>query len=363
MVIKGYKMEQGSICFLAGLSDIFRYLGVEIAEEQILAECSSLAFCYGYVDKCHKDQWCKKWKNSDIYFYGTDFWHEFSTYEAWAKKIGMSILQVFNNNEDIAMENMEYQLNKKIPVLTEVDTYYLPYHVNYKKKHDAHTVVVYGIDYSKRKAFVADNYITTLIKSNFKGEIPYDAFINAVNLKDTLTDYSYIHWNVKRDKSIYMSLAVGVNQLKESIIKAEYEMLKKCSIDGKRYFGIEGIRQMQKDILCYCDRKYDEEIGRQLNNIHACITGYGGPIPTRMLYLSFLQNQKYKVMIKNIDNVMEDIIESVKQWRIVANVITKSLFCQNTVVLKKVVERISLLIKSEEKIIIDLTKHSIDGNW
>jgi len=77
--------------------------------------------------------------------------------ENFAKILGLDYDETYFSDSDEAFEDLKYHLKNDNPVTIAVESYYLPYHPSYKRRHfPGHRIVVIGFDDKKEEVYVAE---------------------------------------------------------------------------------------------------------------------------------------------------------------------------------------------------------------
>lgn len=77
--------------------------------------------------------------------------------------------------KDVFMENIEYIVQRNEPIIVGLDSYYLPYTINYNKVHAGHTALLCGFDLHKEEVYLIDWYAPWL----YKGSVALNDFLEA----------------------------------------------------------------------------------------------------------------------------------------------------------------------------------------
>jgi len=77
--------------------------------------------------------------------------------EIFAKNLGLDYEEKIFENSDEALEDLKFFIKNDNPVIICVESYYLPYHPSYKRRHfPGHRIVVIGFDDKKEEVYVAE---------------------------------------------------------------------------------------------------------------------------------------------------------------------------------------------------------------
>lgn len=253
--------------------------------------------------------------------------------------------QSFKNSLDTTLE-------KSVPVIVPIDTFYLPYSPKYQIEHNFHWAEVF---YKEDKTYkIIDHFY------HFIGDINEDDFKNAVEgCKEilTLSPYQYYSLNTQDYKSLAsenyeQAIHINLNSFfsKEEVGKTvPYTIFDDSFIVSQGLDVFTDLRSALESISKDPDEKVRE---KHLTGIYDDLYEVGN---SRYLFSEFLE--KYDTNGKT-SRLQKVLIESAQEYRICANlalrnVVRKEYYSQ------KILDRLSKLQEKEEeyvKALLELSK-------
>jgi len=154
LVTEDFKHNPGANCQLSSLRKVLAYYDIHLSEPMILGLCSGLGFFYFYMKRMPFPMVLGlAVKKTEVF-------------ERVLNRLGGNVKITETASVNSAHNNLIALLEKGQPAITFVDFAYLPFFFaegtpipNEQSGHfGAHTLVTYGIDEEKNKAYVSDRY-------------------------------------------------------------------------------------------------------------------------------------------------------------------------------------------------------------
>lgn len=148
-------------------------------------------------------------------------------------------------SEEVFIDNVNFIINNKMPIIVGVDTYYLNYASNYKKNHAIHTLIMCGYDSLTNDVYVIDWYAPWF----FKGCVKKEDFLKARDSKNECDGTIYSGAPIKNNWA-YVEKSIP-------LIKIEDLLHRVLMLSSKQYFsdacdnevvGIKALMCFKEDI-------------------------------------------------------------------------------------------------------------------
>ncbi len=210
------------------------------------------------------------------------------------------------NKEEIFYENIKYMFTHNEPIIVGVDTYYLPYAINYMKNHAVHTLILAGYDLDRNEVNLIDWYEPWL----FKGTIDIDIFLQARNSENPY------------DGTVFSGVPIQNN----------WAYIEKFDQKETRKLFKEVIQYTMKQYYVDYDNVGPQALCKMYNYFKSCKSesGYIGiykdiytGIKRHKLFLLYLSIYLTIEDIKLLANAIELLKEVVKKWDIMLMLLMK----------------------------------------
>ncbi len=242
-----------------------------------------------------------------------------------------TISENFFKNTKIKWSGKKYESNKKsweiikeklkegIPLILRVDVRYLPYRYGGKyggklSSYGKHYIILFGIDYEKRVALIADNNSTNLI------EISLNDLDKARNSStQAFPPYGEFFWIEKEDKLSFSYRDLLLESLKD-VVKNYEKPVKKNLSDLKVVYGISAIKGLSKEIV---------EIERLVNfdiflpGVFYSFYHYIEQLETkgsanREIFKDYLIHMNAKLKDKDIEKMIKQLSLCIDNWKVLS---------------------------------------------
>lgn len=344
MYLSTYNVRQAEVCFLGCLADIIKYQGIDVSEEMLLGLGSGLQF------RLQKRSIEGLSLSARYSLDCVDLKLDRESYTNLFSKLGVVMEDIQSKSAQDCISRVINELEHNIPVMLEVDTYYLEYHPEHMIKHNAHTIVVYGFNPITQEVEVADNLITGIEKRKFNGTVSVRSLGKALNLCETDAKYKYFGRRITVEEN---GRCVSSDQVIESIKNSSLLMLNTTGTQEVS-LGVSGICELA-DILEVQSRKdFCDDVKGLLENFHVMLIGFGGPVSTRKLYASFLEGTNQLQNDAEDSLISESYLELSNKWRIAATVLLKAAMTEKTTYIERAAKRIREIAKEEARLAREL---------
>ncbi|EGQ3776042.1 hypothetical protein GH131_10425 [Staphylococcus pseudintermedius] len=159
----------------------------------------------------------------------------------------------FDNFNQMYAYLTDHLLNGTIGI--ELDAFYLPYCIHYKKSHYSHSLEIIKID--KEKVYICDHFF------NYQGSISLKALEESVE---------YRAENLRRNEYSLFTICIGESIEKKDCLELTYLALKgELNYENKTYNSVSGIKAINafnQEILAVINSKDDDFIKEYIDNIY-----------------------------------------------------------------------------------------------
>lgn len=254
----------------------------------------------------------------------------------------VKIVHRYYKNGNMALDKIKLDLSKNIPQSVNVDQYYIPGFIYYKKEHNLHNVLLIGID--NNSVFMSDLGIVR--------EINIIDFINSLSMTGfSLFEYNIPMQKIKYDEDMIKSLIernvqLGLLEEKLDYIKYEYIFSPINEKDFELYSGVYGIRKFADDIINIFTKIEKEKSKEILSKLG---TRTYNIVVQRYWHIAFLESSKK--ILKN-ESLLSELIKQLKcivhDWKVIRNMFHKASVKNQEELLLRIQKRIYRLADTEE---------------
>lgn len=307
---------QGNNCFISNLVSISNYMGLGVSEESIY---TSIGHRYSFGNWINPEN---RQSYPTLLCFDADIGKDLIVSEFYG--MGLFLEQnVFDSNEDV-LRYIMHRLKFNIPVIVNVNSYYLNYWPENIRDYYAHYIILYGVDENQKFVHIIDNYIPSTPVQCYKGRLSFDLFMKAL-------DFSNIRINHK--KKIVWSLSCN-RKMREMKADKDDEIIKKFINNTYNNMKLN-VKESSTNIGCYYYKcfsgiqalasfkiflnqmiKQENYNGDILMELYKNITSFGGPVGTLGLVKKFFD--KYMGESSNCNEmtrVRDNIINIIDCWK------------------------------------------------
>lgn len=335
------EINKGDICFIAAIADIMKFLGKPVTEAILLGLGPGLKYRFGYIENSNGEENYKT-----PYLECIDLVVDMDELLDICNRFGVKLEHCKSGSVEESLSLIEDELMERRPKLVAVDSFYLKHNPNYKRMHVGHVMIVYDIDEEENKAWIGDNYIPTLSKDIYKGEISLDELKEALDLKNTLSDKRFTSWGLKNTGE---ANEIKSSQVSEAIVRSSKNILYGEKKE-KEWTGIQALKAMVKELKTIDLIEENGELEKWFEKTDYLIKRLNGPILTRKVYSDFLRWSYENQEIKLDESIIEKCESLRKKWQIVSTVLLKASIIKRKKDVLKSVERLEKIIDMEKEL-------------
>ena len=244
----------------------------------------------------------------------------------------------YENAEKIFKKNIKFIYENEKAIIVGVDTYFLPYTTNYKKRHAKHTLILCGFDLTRNVVYIIDWYTSWF----YKGEIDIKDFLQARNSKNE-KDGTFYSGNPIENNWAYISKIT--NYSFDKLFRETIELSRKYYFnEGDR--GIIAALQFLKKYISMVD---NEEVYEPLFYYMYTLTN------RRKMFMQYIE---YYFILNKLHKNLEFIKQlknSITDWDIIVILLLKQSKRYSIKTRNKLSENIDKVI-TEELMIIQNSK-------
>lgn len=324
MILEKYRVHQATICFLGSIVDVLNYYGIVITEEELLfLGCGVTFYCKPEISE-------KKLLSVS----SVSLEKNFLQLDALLRTKGYGLRKECFNDFSEFYSFMHSCIDKLIPVIVKVDTFFLPYHIEYHKNHYGHVIVTYGVE--DDDVYVSDSYITTLVGSCSQEKLSRSEFEKSIVSNASFNNSMISCIVIDKQIDIVDDTELVINTL----IASKKNMF--CKTHNSEYTGIEAMSVLAEKLESFGGEQMTSDLKCLLLNLYKQLTGFGGPAATRMLVGKFFEKN-----MKNID-ISEAYYGIRNAWEKCSKTIYRSIVYEDTQYCKKAGRMVRDIIQKEK---------------
>lgn len=342
VICNNFNQQNSEICFLGGISDILNYSGYKISEAFLLGMSTGLRFDF-YPSGDPESPAIKEEedKSPDFKCIGIRFDAEYTN--NIYNTIGVKV-ETHNGKSDYEIiKDIKTELSMNRPLMITINMAFMPYLPERLRTTSTHVIICFGIDEEVNKAYISDNFITTIPRSTYLGEMELDKLLQAMRIngifKNCYSEYITV-------KPVNKYINSSTEEIKKAIRRSSTQMLE-ISKDILCQQGIDGIKEFAKMFNTEGNFDFSDDFQIWLKKVHNMLI-VGGPIPTRKEYAKFLE---WALLEKKVDinNKSVDLCKEIAgEWQLIANIVAKAFLIKNENIINRIYLKLNEIYKKEK---------------
>lgn len=224
------------------------------------------------------------------------------------------------------------------PVIVGVDTYYLPYDINFNKIHSAHMIIICGYDELSQEVMIID----VGERAQYKGQISLTDYLLARNSINPKGEGFYSGFPISNTYIDVSSINSGSINYKELILSTFDNILEYIiNLEDKN----PKCNNLMQLLLSASKLSFDDNIMNDdiLDKLYADIYYIAR---NRRLFVLYLKHMK-EIYLFDVNIVMRKVIEIVEKWKIAYNLLIKVKLSHNEKTYRRFVECFSNALNLE----------------
>lgn len=290
------------------------------------------------------------WKFSKVEENEDKFKYQFSTgdpYSSFHKPFDQSVRHLSKNelSVDQIWESNKKSLDQNIPVIAQVDVFYLKYTPYFKKKHSFHSLILAGYNELMKEVYVIDWYKPWYYKGSLSFEELHIAR-DSENERDGLfsgNPINYLYSEIDRNK-----WSTDIVDTRELICKSIQDNLDKYYLgkievnDYKGYYAIYEIAKLiEKNLVLDLEHrtKFLEDLHQKLYFI----------VTRKRLFQGYVEKINKDFPFIYVEPVKKQLLDSIQLWKILLSLIIKCSMSNDESLYENIISKMHDIIMKEKQ--------------
>lgn len=348
-------ITKAEICFLGSLRDCMRELGRNVTEADLLGIYSGLNFRFGFNNN---SEWLENGEEKYIWVDCINPIYDFDGFVNICKLYGIQLEEKKNLDMDILMDYLKFGLVSGKKFIINVDCAYLDYYPASLRNHVSHTVVLADINQKGGTAYIYDNYIPTVNRNVYEGNISLVNLMKALDLKQTMEPSDNCIWCIE---TIGEQDSALLNKIKKESLCSSAKSFLEPEEDKPYYKGIKGMYALKSKLLEVRNSNNMKERLTLMEGIYSQILTLGGPVASRKLYAIYIKDILEKLNSDYGSELKSKYEEISEQWKKISIVLLKAIRSGDLKVLDRGIAYLDKVISKEKECAEVLTKLDFDN--
>ena len=291
----------GKNCFLSNLTSMAKYYDRKLFEENIYANIGHNYHFGEWVDRHEKKYPTLMCFDPDVSY--TELINEL-------RKRTISLKRNIFKDVGKAICYIENRIEHNVPIMINVDAFYLNYWPKNIRSHHAHYLIIYGIE-RESKVWVIDNCIPGNNIKNYKGELDYKLFVSSMNFENVKINHeSIILWEIEPEYALDETCKKVDDIVRYDMHSCQGNQKHRAIVGSilYNYFsGTKSLDVLQGMLLDFANlKRKDNDV---LLEIYRNIVSFGGPIIMIELLKKYANNfldtwPLYRDTIRNYNQLL-----------------------------------------------------------
>lgn len=315
-------------CFKSCYFNVLNYYGVKNAEYYI--ECS-LDWTFRKVEES-EDEFKYQFSTGDSY---SSFYKPFDQSVHYLSKKELSIEEIWEINKK--------SIDNDIPVIAQVDVFYLKYTPYFGKKHSFHALILAGYEELTKEVYVIDWYKPWYYKGCLSFE-ELNLARDSENERDGLfsgNPINYLYSEIDRNKFDKMDTP----QLIAKSIQDNLDKYYLGKIEGNAYKGYYAINEIAKLLEKNISLDLDHRT-RFLEDLHQKLYFI---VTRKKLFYWYVEKINKDFPFIYVDHVKKQLSDSIELWKVLLSLIIKCSMSNDDSIYENIITKMHDIIIKEKQ--------------
>ncbi len=305
---------------------------------------------YGVKNAEYYIEYSMDWTFSKVGESDDEFKYQFSTgdpYSSFHKPFNQRVHYLSKNELSIEeiWERNKKAIDNNIPVIAQVDVFYLKYTPYYMKKHSFHSLILAGYEEQTKEVYVIDWYKPWFYKGSMSFEELHLAR-NSENEPDGLFSGNPINYLYSEVESAQWNMdKISTFELINKSIQDNLDKYYSGRIEDNDYKGYYAINEVAKLIEKNISLNPDNR-ARFLEDLHQKLYFI---VTRKKLFYWHIEKINKDFPLIYVDHVKKELGDTIKQWKILLSLIIKCSMSKENSIYENIVANMHDIIIKEKQ--------------